>query len=165
MRTPKLRLASALAVATAIAVALAVPVASAKTAFNGNVCSLLSATQVAAVHAPSKCTRRTTSGSGVTDNYGTWGSATDPHLSVAVDAYQSTTSSAFKLATQYLGQLPNAKKVSGVGSLAWESTQGAVTMLNFVVGHDICHLALTAGKPLKSLSPVIALAKTIAAKL
>ena len=62
------------------------------------------------------------------------------HLSVAVDASQDDASSAFKLAKQYLGQLPNAKKVSGVGSLAWESSQGTVTTLNFVVGHDICHL-------------------------
>ena len=124
MRAPKRTQASALAVAAAMAAALAVSAAGARTAFNGNVCSLLSAKQVAAVHAPSKCTRRTSSGSGVTDNYGTWGSATGPHLSVAVQAYQSTTSSAFKLAKQYLGQLPNAKKVSGVGSLAWESSQG-----------------------------------------
>jgi hypothetical protein len=152
-------------VAAAIAVALAAPVASARTAFNGNVCSLLSAKQVAAVHVPSKCTRRTSSGSGVTIYVGTWGSVSGPHLSVAVDAYQSTTGSAFKLAKQYLGQLPNAKKVSGVGGLAWESSQGTVTMLNFVVGHDVCNLGLTTAQPVKSLAPVIALAKAIAAKL
>jgi hypothetical protein len=97
---------------------------------------------VAAVNVPSKCTRRTSSGTGVTLSDGTWGDATGPHLSIAVDAYSSTTSPAFKLAKKYLGQLPNAKKVSGVGSLAWESSQGTVTMLNFVVGHDICELGL-----------------------
>ena len=165
MRAPKPRHASAFAVAAAMAAALAVPGAGARTAFNGNVCSLLSAKQVAAVHAPSKCTHRTSSGSAGTDNYGTWGSATGPHLSVAVNTYQSTTSSAFKLAKKYLGELPNAKKVSGVGSLAWESSQGTVTVLNFVVGHDICNLSLTSAQPSKSLSPVIALAKVVAAKL
>jgi hypothetical protein len=84
MCASKLSLASTLAVA--VALALAVPAESARTAFNGNVCSLLTVKQVAAVHVPSKCARRTSSGSGVTLNYGTWGSATGPHLSVAVDA-------------------------------------------------------------------------------
>jgi hypothetical protein len=46
----KLRYASALGVVAAIAVALAVPMASARTVFSGNVCGLLSAKQVAAVH-------------------------------------------------------------------------------------------------------------------
>jgi hypothetical protein len=165
MYVSKLRHPCALAVAAAIAVVLAVPMASARTAFSGNVCSLLTAKQVAAVHVPSKCTRRTSSRSGSTDYYGTWGSASGPRLSVSVDAFQSTTSPAFKLATKYLGQLRNAKKVSGVGSLAWESSVGTVTMVNFVVGHDVCNLGLTTAQPVKSLAPVIALAKAIATKL
>ena len=57
------------------------------------------------------------------------------------------------------------RQVSGVGSLAWESSQGTVTMLNFVVGHDICELGLTTAQHVKSLAPVIAAAKAIAAKL
>ena len=48
MRAPKRTQASALAVAAAMAAALAVSAAGARTAFNGNVCSLLSAKQVAA---------------------------------------------------------------------------------------------------------------------
>jgi len=38
-------------------------------------------------------------------------------------------------------------------------------MLNFVVGHDICELGLTTAQHVKSLAPVIAAAKAIAAKL
>ena len=162
---PKLRHAFALAVAAVIAAALSVPAAGARTAFNGNVCSLPSARQVAAVQVPSKCTHRTTTGSGATFYYGSWGTATGPHLSVSVNSYQSTTSPAFQSAKKYLGHLPNAKKVSGIGSLAWESSQGTVTMVNFVVGHDLCELGLVTGKPQTSLAPVIALAKAIAAKL
>ena len=124
-----------------------------------------SALAVAAVQVPSKCTHKTSTSSGATLYYGSWGAATGPHLSVTVNSYQSTTSPAFQSAKKYLGQLPHAKRVSGIGSLAWESSQGTVTMVNFVVGHDVCELGLVTAKPLTSLAPVIALAKAIAAKL
>ena len=147
-----------------VAAALVVPAALARPAFTGNVCSLLTAKQVAVVHVPSKCTPSTTAGSASTLDYGSWGTTTGPHLSLTVNSFKST-SAAFQLAKKYLGQIPNAKKVSGIGSVAWESRQGNTTTINFVVGHDTCNLGLVTAKPLTSFAPAVALAKAIAAQL
>ena len=151
--------------ATLVAAALVAPAAVARPAFTGNVCSLLSARQVAAVHVPSKCTHDSSTGSASTLYSGSWGTATGPHLSITVNSFQSARSSAFQLAKKYLGQIPNAKSVGGIGSLAWASRQGNATTINFVVGHVTCQLGLITAKPPKSLAPAIALAKAIAAKL
>ena len=148
-----------------VAAALVAPAAVARPAFTGNVCSLLNARQVAAMHVPSKCTHNSSTGSASTLYSGSWGTATGPHLSINVNSFQSTRSSAFQLGKKYLGQIPNAKSVSGVGTVAWASRQGNATMINFVVGHDTCQLGLITAKPLTSVAPAIALAKAIAAKL
>jgi hypothetical protein len=145
--------------------ALVAPAAVARSAaFTGNACTLLNARQVAVVHVPSKCSHNTTTGSASTLNYGTWGTATGPHVSVTVDSFTST-GSAFQLSKKYLGQIPNAKKLSGIGNAAWASTQGTTTSINFVVGHTTCQLGVVTAKPLTSLAPAIALAKAVAAKL
>ncbi len=148
-----------------VAAALVAPTAVARPAFTGNVCSLLNARQVAAVHVPSKCTHNSSTASASTLYSGSWGTATGPHLSITVNSFQSTTSSAFQLSKKYLGQIPNAKRVAGIGSVAWTSRQGNATMINFVVGHNTCQLGLISAKPLTSLAPAIAVAKAIAAKL
>ncbi len=148
-----------------VAAALVAPAAVARSAFTGNVCSLLTAKQVAVAHVPSKCTHNTSAGSASTLSYGSWGPATGPHLSITVDSFKSTTSPAFQLSKKYLRQIPNAKKLSGIGSAAWASRQGNATSINFVVGHDTCQLGLVTAKPLTSLAPAIVLAKAIAAKL
>ncbi len=148
-----------------VAAALVAPAAVARPAFTGNVCSLLNARQVAAVHVPSKCIHNTSTGSASTLYSGSWGTATGPHLSITVNSFQSTTSSAFQLSKKYLRQIPNAKSVSGIGSDAWASRQGNETMINFVVGHSTCQLGLIGTKPPTTLTPAITLAKAIAAKL
>ena len=152
--------------AALVAATLVAPAAVARPAFTGNVCTLLTAKQVATAHVTSKCTHRTTTGSASTLYYGSWGATTTgPHLSLTVNSFSSTTSSAFQLSKKYLGQIPNAKRVSGIGSAAWSSRQGNTTTINFVVGHDTCNFGLMTAKPLTSLAPAIALAKAIAAKL
>ena len=148
-----------------VAAALVVPAAVARPAFTGNVCSLLNARQVATVHVPSKCTHNSSTGSASTSSSGSWGGATGPHLSITVNSFQSTRSSAFQLAKKYLGQIPNAKRVGGIGSVAWASRQGNATMINFVVGNVTCQLGLVTTKPLTSVAPAVALARAIAAKL
>jgi hypothetical protein len=146
------------------AAALVAPAAVARPAFTGNVCSLLNEKQIAAAHVPSKCTHNTSTGSTSTLASGSWGTATGPRLNITVNSFKSA-SSAFQLSKKYLGQLPNAKKVSGIGSVAWASMQGTTTSINFVVGHETCQLGLVTAKPPTSLAPAIALAKAIAAKL
>ena len=148
-----------------VAAALVAPAALARPAFTGNVCSLLNARQVATVHVPSKCTHNSSTGSASTLYSGSWGSATGSHLSITVNSFQSTRSSAFQLAKKYLGQIPNAKRVGGIGSAAWASKQGNATMINFVVGHVTCQLGVVTAKPPTSVAPAIALAKAIAAQL
>jgi hypothetical protein len=68
-------------------------------------------------------------------------------------------------AKKSLGQFPNAKKVSGIGSLAYESTGGNPVVLNFVVGKDVVDIGLQTKQPLKSLAALNTLAKLIAGKL
>jgi hypothetical protein len=114
---------------------------------------------------PLSCTsQKPIKGSGSTDYYASWGgSGLAPHLAVSIVAY--TDVAALGQAKTFLGHFPNAKKVSGIGSVAYESTSGTPSMLNFIVGKDVVDLGLQPKQPLKSVAAFDALAKAIAAKL
>lgn len=157
------------ALACAAAVTCAAPVAAtARTSFNGNVCSLLKPTQVAAFHiTPLKCVARSIPGNGASGQVGTWGSILgSTHLTVSVVTYNNPT--IFQFARNRLSTLPGrSKKVNGIGSAAYESGAdgGTVASMNFVVKHTICNINLRTAKPVRSLAQFNALAKSIAGKL
>jgi hypothetical protein len=149
------------------AVAAATPTASnGRLAFSGDVCGLLTSQQAASVKVtPLKCSsQKPIKGSAGTLYYGNWGgTGLAPHLSVSVNV--TSDAAALQQARKFLGQFPHAKKVSGIGSLAYESTAGDPAMLNFVVGKDVVNLGLQTKQPLTSVATLTALGTAIAAKL
>jgi hypothetical protein len=109
---------------SAVGVAAASGRAAARLVFSGDVCSLLTSKQVSSVKVtPSKCSsQKPIKGSGGTLYYGNWGgTGLAPHLSVSIDAHSDA--AGLQQAKKLLGQFPNAKKVSGIGSVAYESTR------------------------------------------
>jgi hypothetical protein len=148
------------------AVAAASTASSARLAFSGDVCSLLTSKQVASVKVtPLKCSgQKPIKGSGGTLYYGSWGgTGLAPHISVSVNV--TSGAAGLQQAKKFLGQFPHAKKVSGVGSLAYVSTSGDPAMLNFVVGKNVVDLGVQTKQPLTSVAALTALGKAIAAKL
>ena len=158
---------SRLAIVVATVVAACVVVSSADAAFSGNVCGLLSAKQVASVPVtPLKCSpMQTIKGPASTAYYGNWGGAAQaPHMLISVVLYQSATF--FSAAKSHLNVLPGpAKKVAGIGSAAYESSGGGLTVINFIVGKYIVDINMRTNQPLKSLAAFNALSMSVASKL
>ena len=161
----------AIIVATVVVAGASAPVA--RAAFNGNVCSLLTAKQVAAAHIiPSKCiNQKTTKISTWTNYYAHWGSTSLSAASVdiSLDVYQSTTSfqtfkKSLRTSISYYG---SPQKVSGIGSVAYEAKNNSRGEIRFVVGHSIASVSLFAGESgkLKSFTQLNALARSVAAGL
>jgi hypothetical protein len=137
--------------------------------FSGKVCSLLTAKQVATVNvAPLKCTAEPAVKTSIfTAYHGYWGtSLTAPHPVVLNLAINTGNASYLATAKNTLRALPGVpKKVTGIGSLAYESSGGTLTEINFAVGSYVCSILLRTTKPLNSISSFNALAKAVAAKL
>jgi hypothetical protein len=140
--------------------------ASAGTGFAGNVCTLIPARQIAPiVGSPSHCTKApTTQGPGSTMYVGTWtGPAGSPHLQLTISAYSDQ--GVLQMAKLNLRQgLPGGtpKRVTGIGSAAYEASASKSTGIHFSVGKYVAYLTL--GKP-RATASLEALAKTIAARL
>jgi hypothetical protein len=159
-----------LAIVVATVVAAGAAVSTAGAAFSGNVCSLLSANQVATVHvAPLKCTAEKTVHTSIfTAYHGYWGKGvTSP--GVLLLGCNTGNAAYLKVAKTTLRTLPGVPiKVSGIGSVAYEValySHGTRTTINFVVGGYICAVTLWANKALKSITTFNTLAKAVAAKL
>ena len=161
----------AIIVATVVVAGESAPVA--RAAFNGKVCSLLTAQQVAAAHiTPPKCINpKTTKISTWTNYYAHWGSSSlsSASLDISLDVYHSaTTFQTFKqnLRTS-IGYYGSPQKVSGIGTLAYEAKNGSRGEIRFVVGHSIASVSLNAGgsAKLKSFTQLNALARAVAAGL
>ena len=130
-----------------------------------NVCGMLTAKQVAAIGVPTNCKATSLTGPGITSHTGTWGGSgpTAAHLGVSVVTYSNAT--LFQLGMRTLDKLPGiAKKVAGIGTLAYESGADGSTLaaINFVVGKTIVGINLRTTKPPKSLAQLDAIATTIA---
>jgi hypothetical protein len=141
-------------------------------AFTGNLCTLVSAKEVASFGITTQCKPTTLNGPGFIGSTGIWGtqaSPISPHLAISCNTYPSPSGPAWKVAFATLGTaLPGkAKKVSGIGSLAYESGADGSTLsaINFVTGKKICNINMRTSKPLTSLAVFNALAKSVAAKL
>lgn len=151
--------------------ALVVPAATARVAFSGNACKLVAAKQVAAFGVPTTCTPKTLKGPGFTASDAVWNlkaTGLQPHLSVSVNTYASRSGPIWQLGLQLLSKLPgHAKKVSGIGSVAYESGADGSTLsaINFVVGNQIVNINVRTPAAPKSLAQLNAFAKSIAAKL
>lgn len=154
-------------VALVAGAALAAPSAYASRAFSGNPCHLVSAKQLASVGISGSCKPTTLHGPGLTNSTAIWSLTPTQHLSVAVNTYPSASGAAWSVAMKTLRLLPGGqgKKVSGIGSLAYEAGgDGTMAAINFVVGKQIVNINLGAKKA-PSMSAFNALAKSVAAKL
>jgi hypothetical protein len=160
---------SRLVPAVAVVAALAAT-STAGASFTGNVCRLASAKQAAPLTGrPSHCTRSpATKGLGSTIDMGTWAgpTATSPRVQATVALYAD--SGALQLARRNLKQgLPGGtpRKVSGIGTAAYEAGGASAFAIHFAVGKYVVYLTLTpVGKP-RSAAALEALAKTIAVRL
>lgn len=161
----------AIIVATLVAVGASAPVA--RAAFNGKVCSLLTAKQVAAAHVtPSTCVYQKTTRLSTWTNYtGHWGSSSlsATNVDISLDLYHdAATFETFKhqlrTSISYYG---SPQKVSGIGSVAYEAKSGTRGEIRFVVGNFIASVSLRIGgtAALKSFTLLNALARAIAAEL
>jgi hypothetical protein len=151
------------------AAAVMAPLSSAHAAFSGNVCGLLSTSEVATVHVtPLSCTaRRPIKGPFSTSYSGNWGSTSTlaPHLTVFVVTFSNST--ALQIARKNLAVSPYAhvKKVSGIGSSAYSSYSGVAAEVNFVSGDTTVTIVLRSSRALHSATPLTTLARVIAGKL
>lgn len=153
-----------LMVAGAIAGASLASVADA--AFSGNVCGLLTKKQVATAGVtPLKCTTEPTVRlEGGIDYHGYWGASA---IAPASLLFQVNTGSASYLAVakRVVGDIPGAKKASGIGSVAYVGASvNGTTTVQFVVGNYICTMYFTKEKSLKAAA-ALALAKIVAGEL
>lgn len=166
MHATRSRWLIAVVVAAGLASYVAAPAVAGTAAFSGNVCGMVSAAQVSALKAPKTCKPTTLKTALNNAYYGTWAASnpTGPHLTVSIVAWKN--SGMLAAAKSHLNAVPGTpKKVAGIGSAAYESSGGQLTVINFVVGSDICDINLRTAKPLGSLTAFNALAKSIAAKL
>jgi hypothetical protein len=154
----------------AVAILVGVARAGVEGNFSGNVCSLLSAKQVASVVAATTCTPEPkVAAAGITDYHGYWGaspaSSTRPYLS-----FQINTGNAAYL-RQSRATLPQTlmiagtpKKIAGIGSYGYEATGPTRTAIGFQAGKYICTIVVQKAKG-RSLSSFNKLAKIVAGKL
>jgi hypothetical protein len=161
------RLTLALAVFATLAAASA---AGARSGLSVDVCRMLSAKEVTAIPGvSSKCTNaKPANGPGSTIYTANWAGTTpkSPSLQVTVSLY--TDSGALQLAKRNLNQgLPGTpKRVTGIGSAAYEATGASSTGVQFNVGKYIASIRLTTmNKPQRSTAPIEAIAKAIARRL
>ncbi len=157
---------------TAVAAAVGAAASLAGTAsagFSGNVCHMLKAKQVLAVHVPATCHQKKTA----TTAQGTirtaiWGknSLGGPRLSVGV---WQVTNKAF-LAAMKAPQGKGSGKALKIGNWARETglgNGGTADGITLVVGNYVVLIALNTDpkRPLKNSKPLIALAKAVAKQL
>ena len=161
-------IAGAVAVSAVVA-GLAVPAAGARTAFNGNACTLLSAAQLTPIHVGSKCRHKSIPAEFGGINAGTiywanWG--TPFNGSVLVNVYD--------VQPAYVGPAKAKFDTDGtsVGVGDWSRFHGfangkTAARITFGVGNYIVDIAVDtqAKHPLKSKSQVVNLAKHIAGLL
>lgn len=164
----KVRSAVVALAAVVVAAVVAASASAAGTAFSGNVCSMVTAKQTAAVHVKLKCKQqKTVKNSGGTLWTAVWGPAiavVGPRLSVGVWKVSSPTLLAAMKASHASG------KSVGIGSWSRESglaNGGTSDGVTFVVhGYLVLiTLATPTGKPLTTAAPLIALAKAVAKHL
>ena len=143
--------------------------AGAGTGFAGNVCRLATAKQIAALAGVSPLCTNTPSakGPGSTIYVGSWPGKEprSPHLQVTISVYGDP--GALQLARRNLNQgLPGTpRKVSGIGSAAYEAAGASAIGIHFAVGKDVAYVTLTSTGKLPRASSLEALARAVAARL
>jgi hypothetical protein len=144
--------------------------ATASLPFNGNVCALLTAKQVATVGGvTARCNNQPPQqGPSAKIYVGDWMGATpkSPTLQVTVAVY--TDRGMLKLADQNLKQgLPGPpKKVAGIGDAAFEAKGGSAVGIHVAVGKYVAYVSLNAiGKAPSSPALIEPVAKDVAKRL
>jgi hypothetical protein len=138
--------------------------------FKGNVCTLVPAKQVTAIAGvSSKCVNAKPSpGPGSTIYVGNWAGFTSRSPTVQVTVAVYTDTGVLARAKQNLAQgLPGPpRRVSGIGSAAFEGKGAGAVGIHVSVGTYIAYISLNAiGKPPKSATVLEPLAKAVAARL
>lgn len=159
-------------IAALVVVVAAIPVATAAAgrSSNLNACSVVTAKQASSLGVTRPCVAKTIPGlSGVISaaNWGTPGS--DPAaLALTVTTFKNTHNTAWQTNMKILKLLSgNWKKVSGIGSIAYESggNGGTQPSIRFVKGKRIVAFSWYSNKPQTSLKTFTAIAKSIAAQI
>ncbi len=159
---------AAAAIAAVLATLAVAGTAGARSSFTGNVCGLVSAKQVATIPGLStRCTRSRSAGLGSTIFTGNWAarSARGPRLQVTISVYRDQ--GALRLAKRNLAQgLPGGtpRKVTGIGTAAFEATGAGAIGIQFAVGKDIVYVTLTPIGKARSAA-LEAIARAIASRL
>jgi hypothetical protein len=147
-----------------VALAVATAAAAAAPPFHGNVCGLLTARQVAALPGVlARCTNLPpTQGPGSTLYVGHWAGKTPGSAGLQVTVASYADQGALALASRNLRQgLPGTpKRVTGIGTAAYEATGATSSAIHFAVGKYAVYL--TATSPLRSLEVI---ARAVAARL
>lgn len=146
------------------AVALAAPAANARAASGGNVCKLLSASQLTSVHVPAGCSQKSGQSRLGKLTLAIWG---DRHGAyVLADVYDVNPAYAARAKSVF------AARGTSVGVGDWSRFEGFTNghtqaKVTFGVGRYIVGIAVRTPteQPLTSSKPLIAIAKTMAAKL
>lgn len=147
------------------AVALATPAADARTSsFSGDACSLLSASQLKPVHVSASCRQKSSSIRYGKMTWATWGNIHGAFVLAQVDAVNPA------YAGPARALIDKGGTPVGVGD--WSRFKGFANgrteaRIDFGVGHFIVGVSVRTPtkQPLTSSKPVLAIAKTIAAKL
>ena len=167
VRLSGLTLAAALAGAISLA-AISVSGVPAATTFTGNVCSLVTASAIAAVHVDQTCQalQPLSSPSGSIAR-ATWGSLLHPgeNGSLGINVTSVTPSIYTEIVATY-----KARPHTSVGIGDWSMTNGLVNgkkgaIVEFALHDNLVVITVNAGKPLDSIDPVITLARTVSKRL
>ena len=152
-----------------VVAAVVAPAATARPLSGSNPCALISPKQLAAFGITGACQLTKHSLPGLSAAVGVWNlTSRTNHLSIAVNTYQSKSGPYWQLAMQTLNKLPGAaKKVNGIGSIAYESggDGSTISAINFVVGNRIVAINMRTTTAPHSLAAFNAFAKSVAAKL
>jgi hypothetical protein len=153
------------------ALALAVPATSAARMGGAlDACHLVSSRQAASLGVTASCKGTTRPGVHGTVAFANWGSpgSTSAALALTVSTFNDTNNPVWQENLQLLKILPgHPKKVSGIGSVAYESggDGSSLASLHFVKGKRIVAFSWYSKKPQTSLKVFNAIAKSIAAQL
>lgn len=133
-------------------------------------CALVKGKDAASLGVNASCVSSTLNGPGLTSAIGRWGrpGSTSTALSLVVNTYPSASGPSWQVAMQTLSKLPGkATKVSGIGSVAYESggDGSTVASIHFVVGKHIVSFSWYASKAPASLKAFNAVARSIAGRL
>ncbi len=135
-----------------------------------NACKIVTAVQARSLGVTKPCVGRTIPALSGVISSGNWGSPGSDRAALAlnVSTFKDTNNAVWQENMKLLKVLPgHPKKVSGIGSLAYESggDGGTLSSIHFVKGRRLVTFSWYSKKPETSLKTFNAIAKSIAAQI